>query len=201
MSKYSGSLTREQFLFREARIIAKLIVEGKDDSTIMDEIYKDNLFQYPTEKMLKNIIGVCLNRVKSLDHMGLINELATGPLDLAKQINLYSIMRTNRLVRDFMINVVGSKLKNGDHSLSKLDVNLFFIHIREQDENASTWTDSTVQKIKQVLIKFLVDLGYLNSIKEGNLQPLYVYPELIEGIKLNQDHDVLIVFNGMREVL
>ena len=60
MSKYSGSLTREQFLFREARIIAKLIVEGKDDSTIMDEIYKDNLFQYPTEKMLKNIIGVCL---------------------------------------------------------------------------------------------------------------------------------------------
>lgn len=201
MSKYSGSLTREQFLFREARIIAKLIVEGKDDSTIMDEIYKDNLFQYPTEKMLKNIIGVCLNRVKSLDHMGLINELAYGPLELAKQINLYSIMRTNRLVRDFMINVVGSKLKNGDHSLSKLDVNLFFIHIREQDENASTWTDSTVQKIKQVLIKFLVDLGYLNSIKEGNLQPLYVYPELIEGIKLNQDHDVLIVFNGMREVL
>lgn len=201
MSKYSGSLTREQFLFREARIIAKLIVEGKDDSTIMNEIYKDNLFQYPTEKMLKNIIGVCLNRVKSLDHMGLINELAFGPLDLAKQINLYSIMRTNRLVRDFMINVVGSKLKNGDHSLSKLDVNLFFIHIREQDENASTWTDSTVQKIKQVLIKFLVDLGYLNSIKEGNLQPLYVYPELIEGIKLNQDQDVLIVFNGMREVL
>lgn len=201
MSKYSGSLTREQFLFREARIIAKLIVEGKDDSTIMNEIYKDNLFQYPTEKMLKNIIGVCLNRVKSLDHMGLINELAFGPLDLAKQINLYSIMRTNRLVRDFMINVVGSKLKNGDNSLSKLDVNLFFIHIREQDENASTWTDSTVQKIKQVLIKFLVDLGYLNSIKEGNLQPLYVYPELIEGIKLNQDHDVLIVFNGMREVL
>lgn len=201
MSKYSGSLTREQFLFREARIIAKLIVEGKDDSTIMDEIYKDNLFQYPTEKMLKNIIGVCLNRVKSLDHMGLINELAYGPLELAKQINLYSIMRTNRLVRDFMINVVGSKLKNGDHSLSKLDINLFFIHIREQDENASTWTDSTVQKIKQVLIKFLVDLGYLNSIKEGILQPLYVYPELIEGIKLNQDHDVLIVFNGMREVL
>ena len=201
MSKYSGSLTREQFLFREARIIAKLIVEGKDDSTIMDEIYKDNLFQYPTEKMLKNIIGVCLNRVKSLDHMGLINELAFGPLDLAKQINLYSIMRTNRLVRDFMINVVGSKLKNGDNSLSKLDVNLFFIHIREQDENASTWTDSTVQKIKQVLIKFLVDLGYLNSIKEGNLQPLYVYPELIEGIKLNKDHDVLIVFNGMMEVL
>lgn len=201
MSKYSGSLTREQFLFREARIIAKLIVEGKDDSTIIDEIYKDNLFQYPTEKMLKNIIGVCLNRVKSLDHMGLINELAYGPLELAKQINLYSIMRTNRLVRDFMINVVGSKLKNGDHSLSKLDVNLFFIHIREQDENASTWTDSTVQKIKQVLIKFLVDLGYLNNIKEGNLQPLYVYPELIEGIKLNQDHDVLIVFNGMREVL
>lgn len=201
MSKYSGSLTREQFLFREARIIAKLIVEGKDDSTIIDEIYKDNLFQYPTEKMLKNIIGVCLNRVKSLDHIGLINELAYGPLDLAKQINLYSIMRTNRLVRDFMINVVGLKLKNGDHSLSKLDVNLFFIHIREQDENASTWTDSTVQKIKQVLIKFLVDLGYLNSIKEGNLQPLYVYPELIEGIKLNQDHDVLLVFNGMREVL
>jgi hypothetical protein len=199
MSKYSGSLTREQFLFRESRIIAKLIIEGYDDSMIIDLVYKDNLFQFPTEKWIKNLVNVCIGRVRGLDNMGLINQLAYGPLDLAKQINLYSIMKSNRLVKEFMIEVVGSKLRSNENYLSRVDLNLFFIHLQEQNVDVNKWTDSTLQKIKQVLIKFLIELGYMKSLRDGHLQPIYVYPELIDGIKLNRDNDMLIVFNGVNE--
>ena len=52
----SGSLTREQFLYYETRTVARLMVDdGLNDKEIVDAIIADNLFQYPTEKSLKNV--------------------------------------------------------------------------------------------------------------------------------------------------
>lgn len=46
--KGSGSITREQFLFFETRIVARLMVEEDlDDSMIAQKIIQDNLFQFP----------------------------------------------------------------------------------------------------------------------------------------------------------
>lgn len=40
-SSYKASLTREQFLFHEMRIVAKFMVDGKNESEITDIITKD----------------------------------------------------------------------------------------------------------------------------------------------------------------
>ena len=47
------TITREQFLFHEMRIVARLIKEGKSDEQIIQEVTDNNLFQYPTERMIK----------------------------------------------------------------------------------------------------------------------------------------------------
>ena len=51
--EYRGSLTREQFMFYETRIVAKKIQEGKSEEETVKEIVADNLFQFPTEKNYK----------------------------------------------------------------------------------------------------------------------------------------------------
>lgn len=53
--KGSASLTREQFLFYEMRTTAKLIEEGLNDTEIMERIFNENLFYYPTEKTIKKV--------------------------------------------------------------------------------------------------------------------------------------------------
>lgn len=198
MSIYTGSLTREQFLFREARIIARLVLQNKDDHEIANEVYEDNLFQYPTERMVHDIVRVVLKRVHGLENVNLLEQLAKGPLELAKQINLYAIMRTNRLVKDFMIEVLGTKFKTQDFSISRRDVNAFFTHLKEQDEHVNHWSENTIKKLKQVLIKFLIEVEFILSIDEEVLHVIYSYPELTEAIKVNQDQDMLIVFSGGR---
>ena len=198
MSTYNGSLTREQFLFREARIVARFVLEGLDDNTIVDRIYAENLFQYPTEKMTRNIVGVVLKRVRSLESRSILDQFIYGPLDLAKQINLYSIMRTNRLVKDFMVEVLGSKMMIQDYSLGRKDLNVFFTHLREQDEKVNRWSDLTIQKIKQVLVKFLIEVDMIKGIDDGVISPIYGHSELIELIKDNRDDDMLLIFNGVR---
>ena len=66
-SPYNGSLTREQFLFHEMRIAAKLLDEGLSESEVVEEIVNDNLFQFPTERMVKNLACVCVRRLKQLE--------------------------------------------------------------------------------------------------------------------------------------
>ena len=61
------TITREQFLFHEMRITARLLLENKTDKEIVNEIVNNNLFQYPTERMIKNLAGVCLKRLHELD--------------------------------------------------------------------------------------------------------------------------------------
>lgn len=73
-SPYKGSaqITREQFLFYEMRTTAKLMREGLEDNGIIDRIVEDNLFQYPTEKSIRQMAKACIARLKGMGDMDLV---------------------------------------------------------------------------------------------------------------------------------
>ena len=196
-SKYSGSgaLTREQFLFHEMRVTAKLMSSGLDDKQIAEAIIRDNLFQYPTEKSLRNILGGCIRRLKALNDETLVTAVASQPTEVAKQICLYAMMKNSSLVYDFMVDVIGEKYRFRDLSFGKTDVNAFFFRIQEQDDYVATWSDSTINKIKQVLIKTLVETGYLDNIRSNKINPVWIDSILLNSIKANGDYTALPAFN------
>lgn len=193
--KGSGQLTREQFLFYEMRTTAKLMVEGLDDGEVVKRIVDDNLFQYPTEKSLASISKACIARLYALGDRDLITALTTQPMDTAKQICLYAMMKMYRLVWDFMLTVIGEKYRLQEFSFGKKDINIFFMQIQEQDDFVSAWSDSTIKKIRQVLIKILVENGYLDHIKSEHLNPVLLSSVLENGIRNNNDERALSAFN------
>lgn len=193
--KGSGQLTREQFLFYEMRTTAKLMVEGLDDGEVVKRIVDDNLFQYPTEKSLASISKACIARLYALGDRDLITAITTQPMDTAKQICLYAMMKMYRLVWDFMLTVIGEKYRLQEFSFGKKDINIFFMQIQEQDDFVSAWSDSTIKKIRQVLIKILVENGYLDHIKSEHLYPVLLSSVLENGIRNNNDERALSAFN------
>lgn len=193
--KGSGQLTREQFLFYEMRTTAKLMVEGLDDGEVVKRIVDDNLFQYPTEKSLASISKACIARLYALGDRDLITAITTQPMDTAKQICLYAMMKRYRLVWDFMLTVIGEKYRLQEFSFGKKDINIFFMQIQEQDDFVSAWSDSTIKKIRQVLIKILVENGYLDHIKSEHLNPVLLSSVLENGIRNNNDERALSAFN------
>jgi len=198
LKNYNGALTREQFLFDEIRIIAKLMAQGLVDEQISQAVVQDNLFQFPTERMIVRFVHTCLRRLHALHSTYLVSQLATAPLEDAKQINLYAIMKDNRLMWDFMTTVIGEKYRLQDMTLSRKDLNLFFMRLQEQDNTVAGWKDSTVQKIKSVMIRMLIETGYTTDISSGILQPVLICQELEEGIRENLDHEALAAFNCFR---
>lgn len=196
-SGYKASLTREQFLFHEMRIVARFMADGKNESEIADTIAKDNLFQYPTERMTVGMVRACYRRLSLLNSEQLIRDVAGHPVEEAKQICLYSIMRDNRLVWDFMVTVIGEKYRNQDFSYGKLDLTSFFTRLQEQNEAIAGWSESTVKKLKSVLNRILRENDYLNDIKADHLNPIWLYPELENVIRTNGDQVALAAFNRL----
>ena len=88
---YIASLTREPFLFYEMRSTAKLMSEGLPDEAIAEEIVRQNLFQYPTEKSITRMAKACIKRLHALEDDTLVMAIASKPTDEAKQICLYAI--------------------------------------------------------------------------------------------------------------
>ncbi len=192
---YKASITREPFLFYEMRTTAKLMANGLTDDEVISVILNDNLFQYPTIKSVKRMAGACVLRLKNMNDMSLVSAIAKESSDVAKQICLYAMMKESHLIMDFMITVIGEKYRIKDTSFNKMDLNVFFMKLQEQNDVVANWSDSTITKIKQVLVKILVENEYLNNTKSEQLNPVWLYPILENAIKANGDRKMLPAFN------
>ncbi|MBR5915378.1 MAG: DUF1819 family protein [Spirochaetia bacterium] len=193
--KGSGQITREQFLFHEMRTTAKLMCEGLPDKKIIDRIVKENLFQYPTEKSIRQMAIDCVERLNCLGDKTLVSAVASSSSETAKQICLYAMMKQYRLVWDFMLTVIGEKYRMQDFSFGKKDINIFFLRLQEQDDYVAGWSEKTLKKIRQVLIKMLVDNDYLDDTKSSRINPVLLNPMLENAIKSNNDDRALPAFN------
>ena len=192
---YNGSLTREQFLFYETRTVAKLLTEGLTDEEIILKVFDENLFQYPTERMLKNIASVCLKRLHAMEDRDLVKVVANSPVEVSKQVCLYAIMKQNRVMWEFMITVIGEKYRQMDFSFSDRDINVFFMRLQEQDELVAEWRESTIKKMKSVIKRILIENDYLDSGKAQQLNPVLINNVLENAIRCNNDEIALPAFN------
>ena len=196
-SRYSGSgaITREQFLFYEMRTIAKLVQENLTEQEILQKVYQDNLFQYPTERSIKTIANGCIRRLKALDNNLLINAIADQPSDISKQICLYAMMKQYNLMLDFMVMVIGEKYRQNDLSFGKTDVNVFLLRLQEQDEYVALWSSATLAKIRQVIMKTLVETEYIDAPNAVRLNPVLLSRVLEDAIRENHDEGIFPAFN------
>ena len=192
---YKASITREPFLFYEMRTTAKLMMDGLSDDEIVQRIVAENLFQYPTERSVKRMANACVKRLRGMDDMTLVNVIATKPMDVSRQVCLYAMMKEHRLISDFMLTVIGEKYRTQDLSFGKIDVNTFFLRLQEQDDAVATWSEQTVQKLGQVIVRILVDNEYLDNTRANHLNPVLISSTLENSLRAGNDAYMLPAFN------
>ena len=193
--KGSGSLTRAQFLFYEMRTTARLMLEGLSDKEIKRRVISENLYQYPTEKSLNQMVRVCLHRLHGLEDNTLISAVANMDAVTAKQICLYAMMREYRLIWDFMVTVIGTKYRQQDSTYSRRDINVFLMQLQEQDDYVASWSEATCKKISSVLSRILIENEYIDDGKALRLNPVLISSVLENAIRSNGETRALYAFN------
>ena len=68
------------------------------------------------------------------------------------------------------------------------------MQIQEQDDFVASWSESTIKKIRQVMIKVLAENEYLDTIKSERLNPVWLSPILENAIRKNNDEWALPAF-------
>ncbi|MBU9673999.1 DUF1819 family protein [Planococcus sp. CP5-4] len=166
--KYTSALTGAAFMFYEFKQVAILKEAGLSDTEIRKKVIDENLFQHEKISSLKRGLPYVLRRVNALDET-LRNMVIEDSNEVGKTINLYAIMKTNRLFYEFMEEVIYEKFQLNNYSLEKKDLNTFFTMKMEQNENIAKWTEETIKKLKHVHSKILIDMGMLKNMKSGEL--------------------------------
>lgn len=168
---YSGKLTGESFLLYELKIVAKLKKEGYTDKEIRKMVLEENLFQYKFTSSISRRLTPLIQRVNLLDEK-LIDRLIEDPLGDGIVINLYSIMKNDRLFFEFMNEVMKEKLKSNNEVLEKKDINIFIETKIEQNEDIASWSEATINKIKQVIKKILMEAKVVENNKTGTVKKI-----------------------------
>lgn len=187
-------ITREQFLLREMRTMARLRLEGVTNEDAVARAVAENLFQYPTTRMLRNIATVCDRRLDALGSDALVRTIAEGEPDAAAQANLYAMMLAYPLVRDFMETVVAEHYLDLDYQLGPMEMNGWVTRVQAEYDNIAALSDSTIAKIKQVLRNGLVQCGMLKSSRSAELQRIVLDPDVEDTIRSLGDVKALAAF-------
>ena len=198
-----GSLTREQFLLSEIRKVASLREQGMPDSDIIDLAKTQNIFRYPTLRVVENIAKVCLRRLNMLEQPQLQAMLAeeAGNPERAAQINLYAMARTYRLMRDFLEVEIATRFLVRDYRFGPAEMNLYFGSLVVRNREAASWSDSTIGKLKQILRKSLHETGLLDDPAGGMLQVIRLDEAVRQGIAANDDYELLPAFSDTSSTL
>ena len=97
----------------------------------------------------------------------MLEEFVCSDIETSKYILLYAIMKTDKLVRDFVIEVYKDKLYMRKEYIEKFDIDNWYEEKCILSRTLKERTESTAAKLKQVIMKILQDSGLV--IKEKNM--------------------------------
>lgn len=180
--EYSSVLTGASFMLYEFKQVVKLKELGLSDQDIRQKVITENLFQYEKTSSLKRGLPSILRRANALDET-LRKFVIEESVEFGKVINLYAIMKTDRLFFEFMMETITEKLHANDNTFDKKDLNSFFTVKAEQDGKIAGWTDATIRKLKQVYVKILLETGFLTDKQSGELNRIIIDEQIKNHLK------------------
>ena len=165
MEDYSAKLTAEPFLYNETKIIAQYLLDGISPEELKRKNIEENLIKYKSLKSIKRVNSPIFKRLNVMD-CEMLDEFVHTDIESSKYILLYAIMKTDRLVRDFVVEVYKDKLLMRKDYIEKFDIDNWYEEKCILSNTLRERTESTAAKLKQVIMKILQDSGLV--IKEKN---------------------------------
>lgn len=96
----------------------------------------------------------------------MLDEFVHSDIETSKYILLYSIMKTDRLIRDFIIEVYKDKLFMKKEYIERFDIDNWYEEKCILSKSLREKSDSTASKLKQVIMKTLRDSGLVIKEKD-----------------------------------
>lgn len=166
MDEYNAGLTAEPFLFNETRIIGKYLLEGYEVKELRKKNIDENLIQYKTKSSISRVNKPIFNRLAIFNNNQL-NYFVNGDLDQSKILLVYAIMKTDRLVYEFIREIYYDKLVINEKTIEGFEIGRWFDSKISNSKFLAERSESTRYKMKQVLLQIMTSSGLLKREKNN----------------------------------
>ena len=174
---YLANITAGSLLIHESQKTASLLLSGLTDEQIKKKVIDENLFQYRSQGALKMRLRLILARLLSMNQ-DILPMISQGDYILSTQSLLSCSIKHSRLLGDFMLQVIGPRIRIIDDRLSNRDWEKYLESCELIEPHVKNFTESTRIKLKQIIFRILVESKYLESQKLHKLIPVRIEPEL-----------------------
>lgn len=166
MEDYSAKLTGEPFLYRETKIIGDYLQQGFEASELKKKNIEENLIQYKSQSAISRVNSAIFRRLNILN-AEMLEEFVNGDLYTSKMLLVYSIMKTDKLVCDFISEVYKDKILLMKENIEQYEVVNWFDRKMAESNNLSKVSDKTQYKLRQVMMKIMTDSGLVMKEKDS----------------------------------
>ena len=190
------AVTSENFDYIEAKIVAQVMNRNKitNKNELFEYIKENKLIEGSNEKNLRKRFGTIFKRLSSMNNF-LIEKLVEESPDIGKFINLFSIVINEKILFDFINEVLREKYLLLDKVIDKSDFIRFMSIKSEQIDKVNNWSDETKKKVSSQMKNYLEESGYLISTEKRMKEMIISKPlipiDILENIKENYGNEIL----------
>ena len=187
---YSGDIVAGSLLVKESRTIAGLLIDGIEHESFYKAVMENNLLQKRSPATAKRQARLIPQRLEVMDSK-LWHMVRDGSHELATQAVFFAAIKRSRLLGDFIKNTVAYKVAVFQQDLTYKDWNSFFEECKQLEPSLGDWSESTVKKIRQVVIRILAEAHVIDSTRSMKILGFYIMPELRDYLFVNNEEYVL----------
>lgn len=180
-SKYLLSFTSLSLQSYEAETIANLYKEFHDWDSVSKSVIEGDALQKGTIATRKREFIEFKKRLQTLTDEQLSYYEDASSSDV-KNLTMLSCFKLYAFISDFATEIMRNKLLLFDFQLINSDYESFYGSKRVAYDNLNTISEATQYKLKQVMFKMFEQAGFIDSVKNKNIQKPYLSEELIELI-------------------
>ncbi len=198
MEDYSTKLTAEPFLYNETKIIGEYLLSGENVQELKRKNIEENLIKHKKQGSVKRTNAPIFRRLEAMNN-DILENFVYSDVETSKYLLVYAIMKTDKLVRDFIIEVYKDKIIMRNEYIEKYDINRWYEMKKESSVSLKNKSDITNNKAKQVIMKILQDSGMV--VKETNNRFRIIKPLLndkfIHLLEENKDIEYAKAIGGL----
>ena len=160
--------------------------EGSDAETISKRNLAENLISCKRPGALKRLNLILTDRLGEMTD-DTLEPLLNNDINNSRITLLYIICKTDKLVRDFILDVYSDKIITRADRITRVDLEKYFEKVCESEPKMLETSDTTKAKIKSVLARLLTSAGILEKISNDEFR--IVRPVISEFTKQSIQRD------------
>ncbi len=187
---YSGDIVAGSLLIPESRTIASLLKKNISSEQWRQAIEVDNVLQKRSPLTAKRQARLIKNRL-SLMPEGFLDLVENSSHEVTTQALLAAAIKHSRLLGDFLDQIVQDHWRTFQKQLTSRDWDHFLDLCVQKDPHIKNWSESTLNKLRQVIIRILAEASYIDGTKTQNLLPVTIVAEVRQFLTRNGEDYIL----------